>query len=115
MTHLKSYTSPEQSKVLANILLLESADMCWFEGQPFVETVTGYEEDRAEAHRQAGMEMYPCWSLAALLGVFPTFTIDSSDDHYFRVHCYIYFSEWHNNPVDACYEMILKLHELKML
>ena len=57
----------------------------------------------------------PCWSLAALLGVFPTFTIDSSDDHYFRVHCYIYFSEWHNNPVDACYEMILKLHELKML
>lgn len=62
-----------------------------------------------------GNQIVPCWSLAALLSVLPTFTIDCSDDHYFRVHCQQKFSEWHNNPIDACVAMIERLHKLKVL
>ncbi len=108
MTQIKSYTDIEQSKKLAEILPLESADMHYGEycvgGENY--PIPNCDDD---------YNGHCCWSLAALLGVFPTFTIDSSDDHYFRVHCYTYFSEWHNNAVDACYEMILKLHEQNLL
>ena len=110
MTHLKSYTSLEQSKVLANILPHESADMCYM--------YLGTEDKEYENIPICAPAMEgdcACWSLAVLLSVLPTFTIDSSDDHYFRVHCYTYFSEWHNNPVDACYAIIIKLHEANIL
>ena len=114
MEEIKSYTNLEQSKVLAKTLPLESADMSWkyqkdrWVGEPDYREWPDFEKatDRRDI---------PCWSLAALLGVLPTFTIDSSDDHYFRVHCYTYFSEWHNNPVDACYAIIIKLHEANIL
>ena len=117
---MKSYTDIEQSNKLAVILPLESADMCWFEGEPFVEAVTGYEEERAESHCQAGMEMYPCWSLAALLNIlnFPSLTQNKEDEWEVCVpNCesdeYIEVSAV--NPIDACYEMILKLNELNLL
>lgn len=106
---MKSYTDLEQSKKLAEILPLESADMCWFEGEPFVEAVTGYEEERAESHRQAGMEMYPCWSLAALLELldYPQLSKDKlgSGKVGWMVSVYPndcrYDSCWHNNPIDV--------------
>ena len=113
---IRFYTNLEQSRALAKILSPNSADMCWFEGQPFVETVTGYEEDRAEAHRQAGMEMYPCWSLVSLLEALPGCSLDSSEGHQsFRVHHRKMFTEWYDCPVDAAYEMILKLNKLNLL
>ena len=129
---MKSYTDLKQSKKLAKILPLESADMCWFEGEPFVEAVTGYEEERAESHRQAGMEMYPCWSLAALISILPK-EIEIDGQHYapclFPVQDKWLLKLWYNsnytitssiaifsdNPVDACYEMIIRLNELKLL
>lgn len=39
----------------------------------------------------------------------------SSDDHHYRIHCMERFTEWYDNAIDACYKMILKLHELKKL
>ena len=63
--------------------------------------------------------MVPCWSLAALLVVLPEIQggkpVIALDDNYIT---YPHMSDLHtkaDNPVDACYDMIMRLHELKML
>lgn len=110
---MKSFTDINQSSMLAEILPLESADMCW-------EVV--YASPKGDIIEYANKPMIgyikhclPAWSLAALLGIIPSSSLDSSDDHYFRLRCKERFSEWHDNPIDACYEMILKLYNFKML
>lgn len=116
MATIKLYTDLEQSKKLAEILPNESADMAWYPSyakngysirmlnDSYPLDIIGGEHDEI-----------PAWSLAALLNVLPSATLDSSDDHYYRVHCMGRYTEWYDNAIDACYEMILKLHELKNL
>jgi hypothetical protein len=113
---MKSYTDIEQSKKLSEILPIESADMEYMflkkdgskvSNVPFVKD--GFEEP------ECCYSFIPCWSLAALLEVLPSSTLDSSNDHYYRLHCMERFTEWHDNPIDVCYEMIEKLHEQKLL
>ena len=99
---MKAYTDIEQSKKLAEILPLESADMFWANAPITVPCI--------KDGNPMGVNI-PCWSLAALLSVLPTSTIDSSDDHYFRMYCQQKFSEWHDNPIDATFEMICWLKE----
>ena len=57
----------------------------------------------------------PAWSLAALLNVLPSATLDTSDGHHYRLHCMERFSEWYDNAIDACVVMIERLHEQKLL
>ena len=77
----------------------------------------------------------PCWSVAALLSVLPLHLIidnqryafsmikglNKNGETYaikyalFNTTFYFHLTDFYNNPVDACYEMILNLHELKML
>ena len=117
---MKSYTDLEQSKKLTEILPLESADMAYYfmkdsghlvNPTPFV--LDGTEED--------GMFTYlNCWSLAALLGVldFPSLTQINENEWEVCIFDHDndgYIEKIASNPIDACYEMILKLHELKML
>ena len=119
MATIKSYTDLEQSKVLAKILPLESADMNWHELPPigFFARTFPY-----KLNNGATEGLFPCWSLAALLDVlsFPELchNIEDGEDGWI-VSCEKndkgYLSYYKDNPVDACYEMILKLHELKML
>ena len=103
---MKAYTDIEQSKVLVEILPFESADMGWY-----------YSNDPYAARNQMWLGTkvegsdIPAWSLSALLNVLPSATLDSSDDHHYRAHCRERFTEWHDNAVDACVEMILKLHK----
>ena len=109
MATIKSFTDLTQSKVLAKFLPLESADMRYapigdihpwvWEGNPKL-----LEPDST-----------PCWSLATLLDVLPSATLDSSSDHYYRLYCMTKYTEWYDNPVDACVAMIEKLHEQKLL
>lgn len=107
---MKSYTDIEQSKKLAEILPHESADMGFY-----------YSKDPYAARNQmwVGTKVenadLPAWSLAALLNVMPNATLDSSDDHHFRMHCKGMFSEWHDNSIDACVAMIVRLHEEGLL
>ena len=117
MATFKSYTDIEQAKKLAEILPLESADMYYMETSPNNYTVSILQRlERDMLHNQAEhYKMFPCWSLAALLNVLPSATLDSSNDHHFRIHCMGRYTEWYDNAIDACYEMILKLHELKNL
>ena len=112
---MKSYTDLEQSKKLAEILPIESADMhyaTWtiLDGEFVVSSNQG---DTIESLQEDfGNQIIPCWSLVALFEVLPSATLDSSDNHCFRLHCMERFTEWHDNAIDACYEMIIRLHEL---
>ena len=104
----KICTDIDQSKKLARILPLESADMYYWCGDG--------EDLRIDGHRAMDKDLdIPCWSLAALLYVLPSSTLDSSNDRHYRLHCMERFSEWYDNPIDVYYEMIIKLHEQKLL
>ena len=117
---MKSYTDLEQSRKLTEILPHESADMRWY--------YKYNEGDKPQLSVCDGSRYYiPCWSLAALLETLPLEdeTHKQTDGHkiYYYVESYmkrmeneIYLSsERYENLVDACYEMIIKLHEQKLL
>ena len=124
---MKSYTDIEQSKKLAEILPPESADMYYYSymsiGEPFYMSYPNVIEDSQKLAKND----IPCWSLAALLSVLPTLddrnAILCKDIRYNKWHiCYhstatlsIIDTERYDNPVDACYEMIIRLHELNLL
>ena len=62
--------------------------------------------------------LIPCWSLAALLGVLPDYSLQSNPNGTVFVVSDTkkpIMSDDYDNPVDACVEMILKLHELNLL
>ena len=117
MATIKSYSDLQQSKVLATILPIESADMCWqyqkdrWVGEP------DYKEFPQFEHAIDKRDI-PCWSLAALLSVLPVIEyskpIIALDDNYIT-YPLSDLNTKADNPVDACVAMIEKLHELKML
>lgn len=129
MSTIKSYTDIEQSKKLAEILPLESADMY------IIEASCVYEDSNEAAiittlHLGKPIKgSIPCWSLATLLGVLPIITkgkenanpfiAKTPDNEYYVVYATltkeVNSSAIYDNPIDACYEMILKLHELNLL
>lgn len=119
---MKAYTDLDQSKKLAKILPIESADMRWY--------YKYNEGDKPQLDICNGSRYYiPCWSLAALFEVLPT--IDDGNRN--PVFCKdIRFNKWHivyhgtaieptidsglyDNPIDACVEMIYKLKERDLL
>ena len=111
---MKAYTDLEQSKKLAEILPLGSADM--FYDQYGVIRIGNPKERYSDYHQ------LPVWSLAALLDVLPRIDIEKeicSDDTFdYRVKAYIgdgYIGDWFDSPVDACVEMVIKLDEQKLL
>ena len=110
MATIKSHTDLEQSKKLAKILPLESADMNYWCGTQI----------RIGGHRTMDKDLdVPCWSLAALLSVVPEeVSLNSFKDGNWNAMVQqngkmIYGDA--KNSVDACYEMIMKLHEQKLL
>ena len=119
---MKAYTDIEQSKKLAEILPIESADM--FYDQYGVIRIGNPKERYSDYHQ------LPVWSLAALLEHLPYEITDKEGTIRFfelyrgyRNQYHILYTgadediegEYYDNFVDACYEMILKLHEFKML
>lgn len=121
---MKAFTDIEQSKKLAEILPLDSADMCYrivaynpndtHEYQPYC-FVSTLESD------------IPCWSLAALLNILSNMAYLIDEDASVGLSSYKDV-KWDlsicnsgldaatkSDPIDACYEMILKLHEQKLL
>ena len=114
MATTKSYSDLEQSRILAEILPLESADMKIL---PFTERVYRVVpiNDIAVCGRED--EIY-AWSLAALIDVLPNGIVMNKDSQTGRYHFsskYIGTYVTADNPVDACVAMIEKLHELNLL
>lgn len=110
---MKSYTDIEQSKKLAEILPTESADMS-YNHHPLenyyspVPHIGNY----SVIHNEI-----PCWSSTALLEVIRNngrYGLQMYEGgYYFETKGFM--TESYFNPVDACVEMILKLHDLKLL
>ena len=121
---MKSYTNIKQSKKLAKILPSESADMCHLKTY-ILDDLDWRFDDKAlplllgnTPLSEMSRSTLPCWSLTALLNILsPAATLDISEgpEKYYRLHCKERFSEWYDNPIDACYEMILKLNTLNLL
>ncbi len=125
MTTIKSYTDLQQSKKLAEILPMESADMFYtlIDQGLYLEVKQGIESSKDDI---------PCWSLATLISIIPQELFDGeyiinitegcdnkwilTYDHYEnRNHSYYGLSAGADNLVDACYEMIIKLYKQKLL
>ena len=141
MATIKSYTDLEQSKRLAEILPLESADMDYIpvvnlKGE-YAISVNEWDNDHI-----LDEDWIPCWSLAALLNLLPN---EISTDDRFECHYQIHIRKydggdnttlfqiaygnnrslsgsWHDMIntgekeclIDCCVQMILKLHELNL-
>jgi hypothetical protein len=125
MATIKSYTDLEQSKVLAKILPLESADYHYItQGEKSYFYPYSLSSD-AVKHYDENIKYIPCWSLAALLDVIPCgqvnkisgsnkYEASSWNDSGLETPIYTTVEEF-DNPVDACVAMIEKLHELNLL
>ena len=130
---MKAYTDLNQSKKLAEILPIESADMYYFRQidddyfPPNVESICPiplFKDGREDFKYDI-----PCWSLSALVEVIPK---RIKEYNVLRTDLSIIdFSIWYDElgygvntelpditmkcPVDACYKMIVTLNELKIL
>ena len=119
MATIKSFTDIEQSKKLAKILSTESADMKILSFGIDIKRRVVPIDDIAVLNRE---DEIPCWSLAALLGVIREttgYTLYGVNNVY--MSCDLGDKHWkletevYDNEIDACYEMVVRLHELKML
>lgn len=130
MATIRAFTTIEQSRKLAEILPLESADMRYeyspMERDDIQEPIMGFSISSMNYYRDINSIKYlPCWSLTALFGVLPTIDDEFEPQLHRSLDKYrcTYEGEedssglWRvaDNPVDACYEMILMLHKLNLL
>jgi hypothetical protein len=119
MATIKAYTDLSQSERLKEILPSESADMEYMflkkdgskvSNVPFVKD--GFEEP------ECCYIFIPCWSLAALFSVLPEGTRLLKSSTGVAYHCDCSkgsIDKWYDNSVDAAFELIVKLHEQKLL
>ena len=116
---MKAFTDIEQSKKLAEILPIESADMRY---APFGDIHPWVWDGEVKLLEKGSI---PCWSLAALLEIMPyvnnirPFNLtkmweggENNREHvkYVCTYYYIHSTE-SDNPIDACVEMIVYLKE----
>lgn len=110
---MKSYTDLEQSKKLAETLPLESADMYF---PYFGDNEWGETARFGKTLEYSGKKDISCWSLTALLNLIPTPTLARLDDKEdggwycntikFGEGYFSYDGNYHDNPIDACVEVI---------
>ena len=143
MATIRSYTTIEQSKVLSEILPLESADMFYsaLENDSFPQPI------RVHLTNEHWKQLYPnvmlpTWSLASLLSVLPNEIItDNRIECHYQIHIRKYdggdnttlhqiaygnnrgsSGSWHDmintgekeSLIDCCVDMIINLHELNL-
>ena len=114
---MKSFTDLEQSKKLAEILPLESADYHYItQGENSYIYPYSLSSDNIKQYN-GNIKYIPCWSLAALLDVIPSgkALIHDKGNLGYKCICNNMDTYFHDNPVDACCELILKLKELNLL
>ena len=128
---MKSFTDIEQSKKLAEILPIETADMWYAEvyegktvGYDYIVSDTPYYslsfvKPSENNYSQNTVKDIPAWSLAALLEIInkdfytdlyhdgETWTVDVQHHDNEEMNDFVYADE----PIDACVEMIVKLNE----
>lgn len=100
---MKAYTDLEQSKKLAEILPIETADMRYApfgDTHPWFGDITLIEKDAI-----------PCWSLAALLEILKYPDLQKTDDNWYcckSFHGSTIVADGGHTAVDACVNVIIK-------
>lgn len=138
---MKSYTDLEQSKKLAEILPIESADMHYvrktrdFTGNPVNGEWSNPKYGNPNSKHANYMvqnftsyEVNPCWSLAALLDILSDRASSIDEDANVILSSYKTVEWWDlsicnsvveevtkSNPIDACVEMIFTLKENNLI
>ena len=117
-------TNIEQSKELAKILPLETADMCFCnDGTSIKIDATAYSVG-VTMWKGDLYELIPCWSLAALLEIIrkPAACDLLINGRGYRCHCtdksegkFYGTDDYCNDAIDACIEVIIKLHKQNLL
>ena len=140
---IKSYTDLEQSKALVKILPIESADMCFVNDGTAIKIDANSYNVRKHMWKGGGVQLIPCWSLASLLKALSTLLDAMPKDE--SIECSIsfgyynskgeYIKKWlcafekegettddyiietfdGDNPVDACYQMVIRLKEMNLI
>lgn len=134
---MKSYTDLDQSKKLAEILPLESADMYWLNRHIDL-TITKYEVfviEKSNKHIDFfkscavavdNNEIIPCWSLGSLLNILrekcnildTSLRVNKNWNIFATKFDFIYNNAYYGgcvNLIDGCVEIIAKLKESKLL
>ncbi len=131
MATIKSYTDLQQSKKLAKILPIETADMWWSRctitdfGDGVLKVSYAVEPCNISQFRNT-REDVPCWSLSALLGVLPKigaeepmvmklYYANEPKERYICEYSLTNMTSEYDNPVDSCVAMVEKLHKLNLL
>ena len=131
MATIKAHTDLNQSRTLAEFLPHTTADQTW-ERIAIAGANLDVPEELQYRHKgDMPFKIYsgvgvPCWSLAALLSVMPIIDDEFEPQLHRSLNKYRCTYEgkkdtcsglWKiaDNPVDACYKMIIKLHELNIL
>lgn len=133
---MKAYTDTEQSKKLVEILPGESADMSYvlnLDTWEYYVDLGRFSQWIVPKYAETKMpRILPCWSLAALLEILPE---ETTDDNGYKTYIDIrkydskyqiaYYTDlnWsdkittdeYESLVDACVEMVVKLHEQKLI
>lgn len=114
---MKSYTDIEQSQKLSEILPYKSADMYYHNRVDIPDNFPLPIEWKRNLPLLS--QEIPCWSLAALLEIIPEPILTYIDENNWNISTFKdnHFKEEviSTNPLNACYEMILKLHEQNLL
>lgn len=122
---MKSYTDIHQSKKLAEILPIKSADMCY--------RIVAYNSNDAHEYQPycfvGTLESdIPCWSLAALLELLPSVITRNGKRMFLTLEKAGAYNLYYKSPdrldelwetkedaIDACIEMIVKLKEKDLI
>lgn len=129
MNKVKSHTDLEQSKKLAEILPLESADMAWCNN--FIKGIDCTDKYSANLYTVKEMKetfdkelvgwdkywkLIPCWSLAALLNILPTYELNNFGNAIqLAVKKEALETEGDETLLDLVVNMIIHLHKKKIL
>jgi len=100
---IKSYTTVEQSRKLAEILPIESADMFYNLGESQLPNVIYGGHDDFKCY-------LPCWSLAALLKLIPNFNMFKRTIEC-RIETTNHLIDKACDLIDAAFEMVCWLKE----
>ena len=128
--NIKSFTDIEQSKKLSGILPLDSADHCFLNDGTAVKAEINSYNVALQLWKDHYVEIIPAWSLSALLGLNPFQIIENNNRFgFYQVkgfnkqgetyrfgyktnnNSFLFETSWHNDVVDATFEMVCWLKE----
>lgn len=116
---LRDFTMIEQSKVLSKFLPTETANMVYCYTKEGDKLISPIPTHLTSTPTNTFKYLY-CWSLGALLNIIPYPTLGKHADETWSCASWVetvdpYFVKSCDSPIDAVFEMILKLHKQKLL